>query len=88
MRVIGYSNTTDVNGYASSAALVRDIAFNESLDNINYIVLPVLKTIVPAGSISITNKTTSGFRIRVDAPGGTFSSGSKVIISWIAFEIK
>lgn len=86
MRIIGYANSTAVNAYASSAALVRDVVFNSPVSDINYIILPVLESTLGGQiMISITNKTTSGFRIRVDAPTGTFKNGDNCNVGWIMF---
>lgn len=85
MRIIGYSNSTAVAGYASSAALVADVIFSTPVDNINYIVLPVLQITAQSGSVSIVNKTTTGFRIRIDAPTGTFAQGDSRDVSWVMF---
>lgn len=84
MRIIGCANPTAVTGYASSAALVADVVFKESVDT-NYIILPVLQTGVPAGAVSIVNKTATGFRIRIDAPVGTFTQGDRRDVSWVMF---
>lgn len=85
MRIVGCANTTAVTGYASSAALVADVRFSVPTDDVRYIVLPVLQTGVPAGSISIVNKSTTGFRIRIDAPVGTFGQGDRRDVAWVMF---
>ncbi|MCI5872154.1 MAG: hypothetical protein PUJ55_10605 [Clostridiales bacterium] len=87
MRIISYSDASTVNGYASSGALVRDITFSTPLNDAKYIVLPVLQSIATStgANVSIQNKTASGFRIRIDAPAGTFSQGDSCNVAWIMF---
>ncbi len=87
MRIIGYSDASTVNGYASSGALVRDITFSTPLNDAKYIVLPVLQSIATSTgvNVSIQNKTASGFRIRIDAPTGTFSQWDSYNVAWIMF---
>lgn len=85
IRIVAYANTTPVNMFASSAALVRDVTFPFEMENTNYIVLATLETIKGGVTVSVTNKTTSGFRLRVDAASGTFTNGDNCNVAWIMF---
>lgn len=87
MRFIAYSDDTTVNGYATSASLVSDVKFSTPLNNAKYIVIPVFQAIATMSAVNvlIVNKTTTGFRIRIDAPNGTFSRGDSYNVAWIMF---
>lgn len=89
LRIVQYG-LSEVSTMATPQNLIRDITFYKELDNNQYLVIATLdgERYGDDTKIIIQNKTTKGFRIRINEPSATFAQGDGNTrwVDWIALQ--